>query len=265
MNFTRTQIEPDLQCKLELLGRLGVDCGYQGTELHRHPFFEVFYISVGSFDTYFQQSSERVSKGDIFIISPDVLHRFVSTDGGEMLYAGISVTHGMKTQYPLFFRPLNADISETMERISYSTSKKGSQVLRDSLGELMPKLSALIISLIPKEVLRTEDTLSEKIKSYLRHHYNENVTVGDIAGALYMNSHYLGEYFKKCNGISVKDYLLTLRMQKAFALLKEGNMTVSQIAENVGFDTVQYFSTKFKAYYGISPAKYMEKLKGNGE
>ena len=92
MNFTRTQIEPDLQCKLELLGRLGVDCGYQGTELHRHPFFEVFYISVGSFDIYFQQSSERVSKGDIFIISPDVLHRFVSTDGGEMLYAGISVT-----------------------------------------------------------------------------------------------------------------------------------------------------------------------------
>lgn len=47
--------------------------------------------------------------------------------------------------------------------------------------------------------------------------------------------------------------------------LKEGNMTVSQIAESVGFDTVQYFSTKFKAYYGISPAKYLEKIKGSTE
>ena len=91
---------------------------------------------------------------------------------------------------------------------------------------------------------------------------SESITVKDIADALYMNPHYLGEYFKKRNGVSVKEYLLELRMQRAFTLLKEGKLSVSQIAETVGFDTVQYFSTKFKLYYGISPTKYIEKLKG---
>lgn len=265
MSFTRTQIESDLQCKMELLGRLEADSDYSGTELHRHPFFEVFYISNGSFDILFQHSCERVSKGDAFIISPEVLHRVTSTSGGTMLYVGISISNGIKPQYPCFFRPISADLAETMERICYCAEKKGAQALRDSLNELLPKLSALILSVIPENALCTEDALSEKIKSYLRQHYTESVSVGDIAGSLYMSSHYLGEYFKKRNGISIKDYLLYLRMQKAFMYLKEGNMTVSQIAESVGFDTVQYFSTKFKAYYGISPAKYLEKIKGSTE
>ncbi len=80
-----------------------------------------------------------------------------------------------------------------------------------------------------------------------------------------MNPHYLGEYFKKNNGMTFKEYLLELRMQRAFTYLKEGRMSVSQTADATGFDTVQYFSTKFKAYYGISPAKYREKLKGKNE
>lgn len=265
MNFTRTQIETDLQVKLDLLGRLEAWQGYQGAELHRHPFFEVFYISQGSFDISFTNQCERVTKGDIFVISPEVLHRFTTDDGGEMLYVGISVTYGAKTTYQPFFKPNNVDLSETLQRICYYTAKKGAEVLRSSIGELLPKLAAMIISLVPSDSFATEDILSEKIKSYLRLHLAESVTVKDIAKALYMNAHYLGEYFKKHNGITVKDYLQSIRMQKAFALLREGNMTVSEISDAVGFDTVQYFSTKFKAYYGISPIKYIEKLKGSKE
>ena len=263
MNFTRTQIESDLQCKMELLGRLEVGKGYVGTGPHKHHFFEVFYISRGRFDVNFENTTENLSRGDLLVISPDVFHRFYSEEGGEMIYVGILLSDSVKMKYEDFVKPRNADISETMERISYFASKKGAEALRHSLPELLSKLSALILSLKPIDKVYADDTLLEKVKEYVKLHYNENVTVRDIAGALYMNPHYLGEYFKKHSGVSVKDYLLTLRMQKAFALLREGNMTVSQISDNIGFDTVQYFSTKFKSYYGISPAKYLEKLKGN--
>ncbi|MBE6650208.1 MAG: helix-turn-helix domain-containing protein [Ruminococcaceae bacterium] len=263
MSFTRTQIESDLQCKMELVGRLEVEKGYPGTGLHKHHFFEIFYVSKGKFDVYFEDTSENISRGDLFIISPNVKHCFSSADGGEIIYVGVSLSDSVKMKYENFLKPCSADISETMERISYFASKKGAEALRRSLPELLPKLSSLILSLKSTGKVYAEDTLLEKVKEYVKLHYNENVTIRDIAGALYMNPHYLGEYFKKHSGTSVKDYLLTLRMQKAFALLKEGNMTVSQIAEAVGFDTIQYFSTKFKSYYGISPAKYLEKLKGN--
>lgn len=265
MNFTRTQIESDLQCKMELLGRLEAKGGYLGTDPHKHPFFEVFYVFKGSFEVSFEKDTQSLSRGDIFVITPNVIHQFTSADGGEMLYVGISLTYGTNEQYDSYLRLISADLSETMERVSYLAASKGASALHSAVGELMPKLAGMIISVTPQKAASEADTLSENIKSYLRRHYNENVTVRDIAAALYMNSHYLGEYFKRNNGISVKDYLLNLRMQRAFSLLREGNMTVSQVSESVGFDTVQYFSTKFKAYYGFSPAKYMEKLKGNNE
>ncbi len=262
MNFTRTQIETDVQCKIELLGRLDIKRGYEGSPTHRHPFFEVFYISKGTFDVQFENECQTVSRGDVFVIAPNVQHKFSCAETGEMLYIGISFFDATNARYPVYYRPNNADVSETLERISYATAKKGACALRKSVYELLPKLTSLILAIPRDEEVGMPDALSEKIKSFLRLHLCDNVTVKDIAGAFYMNPHYLGEYFKKHNGISIKDYLLDQRMHKAFALLKEGKMTVSRIAETVGFDTVQYFSTKFKEYYGISPAKYIEKLKG---
>ena len=262
MNFTRTQIELDLQCKMELLGRLEAKENYAGTELHKHPFFEIFYVSRGKFEVTFEKEREELTPGDVFVISSDVLHRFSSADGGEMLYVGLSLTQSICDGYPRCFRMDDRALCELMGEVCSLTSRKGADALRVSAKELISPLCAILLSFSPNKRVETEDALSEKIKNHLRLHMSESITVKDIADALYMNPHYLGEYFKKRNGVSVKEYLLELRMQRAFTLLKEGKLSVSQIAETVGFDTVQYFSTKFKLYYGISPTKYIEKLKG---
>ncbi len=180
MNSSRTQIETDIQCRLELLGRLESGAGYSGIELHRHPFFEIFYISKGSYSVFFNTNSQTLSNGDLYIIAPDVNHRFVSDNGGEMLYVGIALNYGVEADFPDYCRVNNADVAETMERICCNTSKNGAAALRSSLRELMLKLTALILSVVPCKNTRQSDTLSEKVKGYLRHRFTENITLKDI-------------------------------------------------------------------------------------
>lgn len=261
MSFNRTQIELNLQCNMELLGRLTAEKQFLGREWHRHPFFEVFYITQGTFEVQLKDRRISVKEDDLFLIAPNVNHQFVSESGGELMYAGVSLAMDAEAVYANMISCDNQELKVMMNRACQVAKKKGAEALRESASEMMPVLSGVILGLKPKYNEEKRDALSEKIKQYLESHFSENISIREIASALYMNSHYLGEYFKKKNGISIKKYLLQLRMQRAFAMLKEGNLSVTQIAEEVGFETVQYFSAKFKEYYGISPARYFEEIK----
>lgn len=265
MNCLRIQTAVDIQFKMELLGILRAEPGYSSAEVHRHPFFEIFYIEKGAFEVQIGQRIETVSEGDVFVISPDYLHSFTCDAGATLLYAGLFFSSAAGGAYPPCFRVKDKSLAERLEKVCIEADGQGADFLAQSAGALMSPLGEMLLSFFPGSSRGTEDVLSAKIKNYLHRHMCENITVKDIAAALYMNHHYLGEYFKKHNGVTVKEYLLELRMQKAFKLLKEDKLTVSQIAEALGFDTVQYFSTKFKAYYGMTTAKYRQTLKGNGK
>lgn len=57
-------------------------------------------------------------------------------------------------------------------------------------------------------------------------------------------------------GLSIKDYLTDLRMQKAQLLLRDEANTISEVAAQVGFDNFSYFSTQFKKYTGLTPNEW---------
>ena len=62
--------------------------------------------------------------------------------------------------------------------------------------------------------------------------------------------------------MNLNRYIRVFRMKKAKELLKNTNMKVAQVSENVGFANVSYFCRSFREYYGSSPESYR---KGNNE
>ncbi|KIL38966.1 hypothetical protein SD70_23275 [Gordoniibacillus kamchatkensis] len=62
--------------------------------------------------------------------------------------------------------------------------------------------------------------------------------------------------FKQETGMTPKQYLLKVRMRKAAALLKENNQSITSVAEQLGYDSIHYFSRQFTDYYGISPSRF---------
>lgn len=98
-----------------------------------------------------------------------------------------------------------------------------------------------------------------EIMTYIEAHYQEKLSLAGIAETFYMSKNYLCYYFKRHMGVNFVDYLSSLRIDKAKALLVS-SMTLDEIAEKTGFSDTSYFIKVFKKYEGISPGAYRNSI-----
>lgn len=93
---------------------------------------------------------------------------------------------------------------------------------------------------------------------YIDEHYAEKLKIDTIAKSVYLSSGYLMTIFKKEMGISVISYLRMRRMEKAKELLLDENLKIYEVAERVGYDSINFFSATFRDYAGMSPKQFKE-------
>lgn len=94
------------------------------------------------------------------------------------------------------------------------------------------------------------------IEREVRENYAMNLTLRDLGKKYYINSSYLGQLFRKKYGQSFKDYLCNHRIQIAAEELLKSDKKISQIAEEVGYHDMDYFTNRFILCRGCTPAKY---------
>jgi YesN/AraC family two-component response regulator len=93
-----------------------------------------------------------------------------------------------------------------------------------------------------------------RAKNYVDTNYISDVHISEIIKEAGMNRTYFCHYFKLVTGYTFKDYLTNKRLKMAKELLKNKNLRISDIAEQVGY-TQKYFSEAFKKSFGIPPKK----------
>ncbi|MBQ9167836.1 MAG: response regulator [Oscillospiraceae bacterium] len=92
---------------------------------------------------------------------------------------------------------------------------------------------------------------------YISLHYNEpDICVGTIAAHLGISEGHLSHIFKKETDYTILNYLTRYRIHKAMSLLKECRIRIYEVAEQVGYRDIAYFSTMFKKLTGLSPSEY---------
>lgn len=94
------------------------------------------------------------------------------------------------------------------------------------------------------------------LKAYIESHFLENLSLDDLVRLSGLNSFKLKTGFRLLYQQSVFGYIRKLRMQYASDMLLDGEYTVTEIAEILGYEYVQHFSTAFKKHFGQSPGKY---------
>ncbi|MCL2164587.1 MAG: response regulator [Oscillospiraceae bacterium] len=124
------------------------------------------------------------------------------------------------------------------------------------------------ISLIDYVECCKTDPYSITVKSAIRHiienYANADLSVADIAESLGMSADRLGILFKRDTGQSVREYLNSHRIEKSKTLIESG-AKISEIHNQVGYLTSQYFSRVFLKVTGITPLTYRRKqLRRNG-
>lgn len=98
--------------------------------------------------------------------------------------------------------------------------------------------------------------LVEHAKQYIREHLDERIVLQDIADTFNVSPNYLSQLFKKFENIGISEYISTLKIQKSQELLKDGNLKIYEIADQLGFESAFYFSKVFKKVTGVSPKDF---------
>jgi len=134
--------------------------------------------------------------------------------------------------------------------------------LRFYLGDMVDDISEIeqaYISALEKKVSQENEVdveLLSIIEKEVKVHYMNNLSLKDMSEKYFINSAYLGQLFKKKYGVYFKDYLNTVRIQKAKELLLTTHEKIYKIAEMVGYNNVDYFINKFTKEIGVTPNKF---------
>jgi transcriptional regulator GlxA family with amidase domain len=99
----------------------------------------------------------------------------------------------------------------------------------------------------------------EKAKFFLRENLESTLDMKQLLRQLPMSYSKFRKIFKQQTGESPNQYHLNLRLDKARELLNTTNLNVTEVAYNLGFESVFYFSKLFKKKNGISPKSYRGK------
>ena len=105
------------------------------------------------------------------------------------------------------------------------------------------------------------DALVLSAKAYIEAHSLEKFSLKRMSEALYINGSYLLRQFKSHTGQTLLEYHNTVRCDKARVLLRDTEMSISEIGAAVGFVSSAHFSHVFKKITGCTPTAYRENQK----
>ncbi|MCX6927652.1 MAG: helix-turn-helix domain-containing protein, partial [Verrucomicrobia bacterium] len=114
--------------------------------------------------------------------------------------------------------------------------------------------------LVQKE--NSEPPVITRAKAFIQEHQTEHLRLTQVAKAVNSSPFYFCKIFKKATGINFTDYLSRIRIERSKNLLLNPNLRVSEIAFEVGFQSLTHFNRVFKNTVGQSPTHYREQLLG---
>ncbi|UQZ87535.1 Multiple antibiotic resistance protein MarA [Paenibacillus konkukensis] len=129
--------------------------------------------------------------------------------------------------------------------------------LFDTMAYLREQSARLVLSRTEKRNERNERILSG-IQSYIQAHIHEDISLEQLTELTSYSKQFICKLFKDELQMTFVDYMTSERLSHAAALLTSTNESVGHIAERSGFRSSQYFATKFKAEYGVTPVQYRQ-------
>ena len=258
--------------KIEIIGLVRTPphcvCG-----AHRHPFWELIYTLEGEGVHQFPGREIALAGNDICLIPPDVLHdcRNEKASDNTKLYIGFSYNYslcGTGFREEDFFSgnishlPLLRDpFAELCGVLLRGTPPEGGV----DVGNIISLVTHTIRLLSPEnrqsrnlQEVRKQN-LVEQVKDYLNANLCRNIRLEELGAMFYLSPHYISDSFRKITGLSIKQYHDRIRMRYASQLLAETGLSVSEISDKLGFESIHYFSRRYKERYGFSPSAAREK------
>lgn len=108
------------------------------------------------------------------------------------------------------------------------------------------------------DISRISNHKVKEIMLYIRNHFNQEISIQQLANQFFLSPNYLCQLFKKEVGETIIEHISRLRIEYACKMLIETNLSIYQIGEKCGFQDYFYFTRIFKRHLKMTPTQYRE-------
>ena len=228
-----------------ILGQEACEPGHRfGPAVRRYTLIHFVLKGKGIFEA--RGAQYEVTAGQAFLILPGEVTTYTADEADPWHYCWIGfdgrLTERFRQLDPVF--PLPDTVFSRLFRVAQEEPEMAEY-------RLSAELLRLYTLLFGKHSGTNRHV--RRVENYIRSAYMEPIRVERIAEQLNLDRRYLSRLFKEKTGLSIQDYLISVRMEEAELLLRQGK-SVKEAAHLSGYEDVSNFSKMFKKYYGKSPA-----------
>ncbi len=233
---------------------------------HLHTHIELIYFLGGKSVCRADGIECTATAGDIFIAFPNQIHNYhdivkpphyllifsadVCPEFSGLFRSGVPVSPLLRAADKSGrIKSILADIVSGMDSgESYADTRRRAQLML-VLCEIMPRLEI-------KKSRRYDENTLKRIISYCYENYRSDISLSSAAKTLGVSEYYISHVFNGKLGTGFKEYINALRVNDACRMLRDGEMTVTEVASESGFSTPRTFNRCFLAAKGVTPREY---------
>ena len=205
------------------------------SESEFHDSIEFIFIKCGIAKCFLEDKSQTLSKGDIFFVESYQTHRYevLSDDfSATVLVLSREYTQTFRNLYPLTtFNTFLLDKEKNKEAFAIIDKWKKLDIgLQINNFAGANELFSFLVRTYPmiERTIREDEILEKKLLRYVHLHYLEDIKVTDIAKEVGYTPEYCSKILKRCLKGGVRNYINSLRLKKAYELLNDKSLNLSQ-------------------------------------
>lgn len=228
--------------------------------------YKMYYVCSGQGYLHTCGAVAPLAEGDIFFTFPAAPFALESGENFTYMYIsfvglrGNQIMEDLKISSSNFLFHNGSDVRPFWEK---GLSVNGNVVALMSEAVLLYTFAFLGDRLLSENREPKQSYSIDRIKKYVDDHFSDcGFSLDAVSRELSYNKKYISTLFKKHIGIGVAEYVNTVRIQNACAMIKQGFISVGDIAEKCGYSDVHYFSKIFKTKMGIAPTEYIKIVRG---
>ena len=254
------------------VGRLYFDPGATMRQHVQGEFYELTIITDGEGFISANGNDSPVKRGDIFLSLPHDLHSIRSSVDAPIKYDFYSF-YTENSEYSERLSEIGKQLTTSNrvfsdERISALVCDAIAEFVenRYSRNELLYSIFKQILIYLIRDLERESaprlrdasqsDTICYKIMNYIDTHLCALGSLEELSFAIGYNYSYLSALFKEATGNTISAYYRGRRLLLACEMLREGSLSITEIAARLGYSSLYAFSRAFKEEYGTSPKQY---------
>lgn len=253
--------------------------------LHWHTGFEIATASSGVLDFQIGRRHIALKAGESIFINGNILHGIKQLSGDvpdpmpNIVFSGAAIAPENGEIYRKYIQPVA--LCAALPFILFDQKRgwhKSVNLLAENIYNLMRGQRQCYEMAVQRDLSRIFEYLFEhfdglpksdetriqinaqiriqKMLSYIREHYAEDVTLEEIAGAANVSRSEAGRCFNTYMQCSPVEALIRYRLQIAHRLVKDTTLTLREISSSCGFHSEHYFIRQFRHAYGCTPGQY---------